>query len=724
MKTFEIRRRSLTAWRVCGWAIALTLIAWVLAATASTARAQSVTSLACIPAIIGGGSGGSSTCTVTLGSAAPAGGAAVTLASSLTALAASVPNVTVPAGQATASFSVATNARYRRYSALPFNVVISATRTTTASATLSVTAPPPPADFSSGVSPGARFQWQGRVCGQIGPIGGNAEVLYQCTPATATTFGSCTFRQECNLGCRRVAPAGVTFNDFCATSGPNPVALARSYAVSGDRVAATLVTEAPVGAALTQGLPGAISNQGMVGAINGISANAGVFPHDGGITIPRGASSVGFTVATSYVPQATFIDVTGNWADAGSVTTTNGRTGHAWLTIVPPEPAPALPLPTLGDFKITGGNPVIGGQGSIGQIDVSGVTSAGGPTLTLTSSHPNIASVPASFTMPAGPVLGQQVVIATQPPAADTAVTISASDGRYTFSAVLMVLAAGPPPLLSGVSVNPTSVTGGSSAIGTVTLSTGAPSGGAVVALSTPLPGVAVLPVSVSVPAGASSASFPISTATVAETFSVNIFADLAGTGRQALLMVTPAAPGAALLASVALNPASLMGGNASTGSVTLSAAAPSGGAAVSLSTISAATSVPASVNVPAGATGASFSVTTGAVSVPTPATISAVFAGVTRTAALMLNPAASAATLTLSATGRAGERISSSPAGIDVAVGSTQSAGFAVNSSVALSVSNGRDAVWSGACSSAGKKARTCTFTITGNGSVSANVQ
>ena len=208
MNTLEFRRRLLTPWRAYGWAMALPLIAWALAATTTAAHAQSVTALACIPAIIGGGSGGASTCTVTLGAAAPAGGAAVTLASSLTALAASVPKVTVPAGQSSASFSVATNARYRRYSALPFNVVISATRTTTASATLNVTAPPRPADFSSGVSPGARFQWQGRICGQIGPIGGNAEVLYQCTPATATTYGTCTFRQECNLGCRRVAPSG------------------------------------------------------------------------------------------------------------------------------------------------------------------------------------------------------------------------------------------------------------------------------------------------------------------------------------------------------------------------------------------------------------------------------------------------------------------------------------------------------------------------------------
>ena len=703
---------------------ALALLALCLASLLPGARAQSVTALACVPAVIGGGSGGSSNCTVTLGAVAPAGGAAVTLGSSLTALAASVPQLTVSAGRASASFTVTSNARYRLHAGLPFNVVISATRGTTASAGLSVTAPPRPADFNSGVSPGARFQWQGKICGQIGPVGGNAEVLYQCSPASRTAFGSCTFLQECSIGCRRVAPAGATFHDFCATSGPNPVALSRRLAISGDRVPATLLTEAPVGARLTQGLPSPISNQGMVGAIGGISVNADAFPHDGGITIPTGASSAAFTVATSYVPTVTFIDVVGGWADAGSVTTTNGRTGQAWLTLVPPQPAPTLPMPTLGDFKITGGNPVSGGQTSIGQIDVSGVSSGGGPTITLTSSHPNIAAVPATLTMPASGVLGQQVPITTQPPAVDTAVTISASDGRYSFSAVLTVLALGPPPLLAGISVNPASVSGGSAATGTVTLSRAAPSGGAVVALSTPLPGVAVLPASVTVPAGASSASFSIATSAVVETFWVNVFADLAGTGRQALLLVTPGAPGAALLSALALNPASVVGGNAATGTVGLSAAAPSGGAVVSLASNSTATSLPATVTVPAGATGASFTVATRAGAAPALATVSAAYGGVTQTAVLTLNAAAASASVTVSASGRAGERLDSSPAGINVAVGSSQAARFASGGTVTLNASNGRDAIWTGACDSAGKKARTCSFVVNGDAAVTGNVQ
>jgi hypothetical protein len=38
--------------------------------------------------------------------------------------------------------------------------------------------------------------------------------------------------------------------------------------------------------------------------------------------------------------------------------------------------------------------------------------------------------------------------------------------------------------------------------------------------------------------------------------------------------------------------------------------------------------------------------------------------------------------------------------------------------------VTNGRDAIWSGGCSSGGNKQRTCAFTLSGNASVTANVQ
>jgi hypothetical protein len=86
--------------------------------------------------------------------------------------------------------------------------------------------------------------------------------------------------------------------------------------------------------------------------------------------------------------------------------------------------------------------------------------------------------------------------------------------------------------------------------------------------------------------------------------------------------------------------------------------------------------------------------------------------------------PGGQAATLTVTATGRSGERVLSSPSGISVTVGTTGSATFGTGTSITLSVTNGRDAIWSGACSSSGDKRRTCTFTLNGNATVTANVQ
>jgi hypothetical protein len=113
-------------------------------------------------------------------------------------------------------------------------------------------------------------------------------------------------------------------------------------------------------------------------------------------------------------------------------------------------------------------------------------------------------------------------------------------------------------------------------------------------------------------------------------------------------------------------------------------------------------------------------------VTASTPVTITGVAGSVTRTTTLSVTPAGQSGTLTLTvtATGRSGERITSSPTGVNVAVGSSGSASFAAGTGITLSVSNGRDAVWSGACSSGGNKRRTCTFTLNATASVTANVR
>jgi hypothetical protein len=266
---------------------------------------------------------------------------------------------------------------------------------------------------------------------------------------------------------------------------------------------------------------------------------------------------------------------------------------------------------------------------------------------------------------------------------------------------------------LSSLSLNPTSVTGGNSSTGTVTLSGAAPAGGAQVGLSSNN-GAASVPSSVAVPAGATSATFTVSTSAVAASTTVAISAAYGGVTKTVSLTVTPGSPPAPSLSSLTLNPTSVIGGaQSSTGTVTLSGPAPTGGAQVALSSNNGAASVPSSVAVPPGATTATFTVNTSVVTASTTFTISAAYGGVSKSAtltvtspplptvsSLTLNPTSviggvnsSTGTVTLSGPAPAGgaqvvlssnKGAASVPSSVFVPAGAT-SATFAVSTSVVL---------------------------------------
>lgn len=86
---------------------------------------------------------------------------------------------------------------------------------------------------------------------------------------------------------------------------------------------------------------------------------------------------------------------------------------------------------------------------------------------------------------------------------------------------------------------------------------------------------------------------------------------------------------------SLTLSSSSVAGGGPVTGTVVLSAAAPSAGAVVSLSSSSNTASVPAAVTVPAGSTSANFTITTVAASSTQSVTITASYGGVSQQASL-----------------------------------------------------------------------------------------
>jgi hypothetical protein len=189
------------------------------------------------------------------------------------------------------------------------------------------------------------------------------------------------------------------------------------------------------------------------------------------------------------------------------------------------------------------------------------------------------------------------------------------------------------PAALASIGVSPASVIGGSGSTGTVSLTSGAPAGGALVTLQS-LNAAATVPANVLVVAGASSATFGITTSAVSSSTPVQISAIYSGVTKSTTLNVNPEPPAA--LSSLTLNPTTVSGGTPSTGTVTLTAAAPAGGIVVALkSSKTTAATVPASVTVLAGKTSAAFTVSTVNPKTNTNSVISATYLGVTKSATL-----------------------------------------------------------------------------------------
>jgi hypothetical protein len=164
-------------------------------------------------------------------------------------------------------------------------------------------------------------------------------------------------------------------------------------------------------------------------------------------------------------------------------------------------------------------------------------------------------------------------------------------------------------PVLYSFTATPTSLQGGATAQGTVSLIPGwtSPPGGLLVPLASSNPARASVPASVTIPEGSTSASFPITTTAVSTLTPVTLFA-ARGTTQEARLELTAAGA----LTSLTLDPGTVTGGNPSVGTVTIAGPAPAGGTIVSLRSHNTQwATVPPTVTVPAGSSSASFTITT-----------------------------------------------------------------------------------------------------------------
>jgi hypothetical protein len=348
------------------------------------------------------------------------------------------------------------------------------------------------------------------------------------------------------------------------------------------------------------------------------SSNPTAAPLPATVTLPAGTAFTTFTVQLGQITAATPVTLTES---------INGTSASITQTVQPPS------LKEVWTFT-----PTTGGSPNSGIIYLNGNAPTGGAVVQLSSSNPSLVTLPATVTVLAGqPTLsftyGTNVTPVTTP------VTITATWNGVTTSTTFS-LTATPPQAPAGLTLNPSSTTGSAGSTGTVTLATTAASD-TLVGLTSGNQTVATVPASVVVPAGSASATFAISTAGVTTSTIVTIGATAGGVTRNADLTVLPAANTAVSLSSLTVSPTAVQGGASVTGTATLTAPAPAGGALVTLSSANTAVAtLPTGITVPAGSTSATFTITTIAASASTPVTISATFGGTTRTTVLTVSGA------------------------------------------------------------------------------------
>jgi hypothetical protein len=165
-----------------------------------------------------------------------------------------------------------------------------------------------------------------------------------------------------------------------------------------------------------------------------------------------------------------------------------------------------------------------------GRLTLNNLVPPGGTPVTLTSSDPSVASVPASVTVPPAGGLDATATLASFPitpkqVATSQTVTITATSPAGSKTVQLTI----DPPSLRRLQVaqsaGPVAISGGNSQPGLLLINGAVPPSGATVTFSSTRPDVVPAPADLSVPAGGSTVSFTLATNAVATTTPVTLTA-------------------------------------------------------------------------------------------------------------------------------------------------------------------------------------------------------
>jgi hypothetical protein len=198
--------------------------------------------------------------------------------------------------------------------------------------------------------------------------------------------------------------------------------------------------------------------------------------------------------------------------------------------------------PAYGNVTATPST-VVGGNSSVITIGLvaGSVAPSNGFSFSVSSSNSTVLQVPSSVFMPGGSS-SVRFTATTRNVTSTQTINIRIRNnqlGRRNVSVTVTPAAPTPAPLsLSTLTLSPTTVVGGNSAQGTVTLSAAAPAATTITLASSNAS--ATVPASVTVAAGASSASFTVATGTVNATMSAIISGTFNGVTRSSTLTINP----------------------------------------------------------------------------------------------------------------------------------------------------------------------------------------
>jgi hypothetical protein len=232
------------------------------------------------------------------------------------------------------------------------------------------------------------------------------------------------------------------------------------------------------------------------------------------VTIPAGSASGSFQFLTEGVNANTMVSIT---AQSGTLSKMMS------VTVVPA----ILP----NDGLVLNQTGVAGGSSVSATVSLAGYGGYRYTAVNLTSSNPAAASVPATVDIPYN-TPSAKTTIKTAAVSASINVTITATLGTHTATATLLVREA-----RAALLTIPISTVGGTTVHGTILLSSPAGPTGDVVTLSSNSANATVA-ASVTVPAGATSASFNIVTKAVTTNTSATITASCAGQSQTGTIQI------------------------------------------------------------------------------------------------------------------------------------------------------------------------------------------